>query len=277
MQILRSAEELSAYLRQADGSVGFVPTMGALHEGHLGLVDMAKQLADIVVVSVFVNPTQFNSPEDLRKYPRDEEGDIRKLRSAGCHAVWFPAVLDLYPEGAQSDHYDLGDLEDVMEGEFRPGHYQGVATVVDRLFAAVRPDVAIFGEKDFQQVAVIRRMASLKEHSVSIHVFPTSRETSGLARSSRNLLLSEDMRDRSGVIFRAMNSVKEWMPEMSPKDCVLKAIEMINAAGLESEYVEIADDRTLKTVTEWGAEVHPRIFVAAYAGEVRLIDNLSLK
>lgn len=276
MHISRTGEDLANFLKARGGKVGFVPTMGALHDGHLQLVRQAKTLTDTVVVSVFVNPTQFNNPSDLEKYPRDEEGDTQKLLAAGCDVVWFPKVEELYPEGVSSDYYDLAHLEDVMEGEFRPGHFQGVATIVDRLFQAVTPDVAVFGEKDYQQVAVIRRMSHLSKHTVDIVVSPTRREESGLAMSSRNLLLSDEFKKASSIIYSVMQHVYETGRERSVEACVKRVKEEITAAGLKPEYVVIADEDSLKPLENWGKSDKPRIFVAAYAGDVRLIDNLSL-
>ncbi|TNE26319.1 MAG: pantoate--beta-alanine ligase [Bacteroidetes bacterium] len=276
MHIFRTREELSNYIESQDGRVGFVPTMGALHDGHLQLVAQAKAISDIVVVSVFVNPTQFNNPRDLERYPRDEEGDSKKLESAGCDVVWFPKVDELYPDEVESDFYDLGHLEDVMEGEFRPGHFQGVATIVDRLFQSVNPDVAIFGEKDYQQVAVIKRMTSLKNHPVEIVVSPTKRESSGLAMSSRNMLLEPVFKEAAVAIYKAMNAIRATKDERSVSDSVTMANEAISAAGLRPEYIVIADEDSLEPLEKWENSERPRVFVAAYAGEVRLIDNLSL-
>lgn len=276
MQIIRSVAELSSYLDQHKGTVGFVPTMGALHDGHLQLVKQAKSLTDTVIVSVFVNPTQFNNPADLEKYPRDEDGDSRKLEGAGCDVVWFPEVIDLYPGGVSSDVYDLAHLERVMEGEFRPGHFQGVATIVDRLFKFVRPDVAVFGEKDYQQVAVIRRMSHLSKHTVDIVVSPTRREESGLAMSSRNLLLSDSFKKASSIIHIAMLEIRASGRERLVDECVSEVKSRIAQAGLVPEYVVIADEDSLEPLENWGDSKAPRIFIAAYAGDVRLIDNLSL-
>ncbi|NVK03544.1 MAG: pantoate--beta-alanine ligase [Flavobacteriia bacterium] len=276
MHIFRAVESLSQFLEESEGRVGFVPTMGALHQGHLELVKEAKSKSDIVVVSVYVNPTQFNNPDDLKNYPRDEEGDRSKLESAGCDVLWFPQESDMYPDGVHSEQFDLGILENVMEGSFRPGHYQGVATIVDRLFSAVRPDVAIFGEKDFQQVAVIRRMAELKSHPTEIFTASTIREKDGLAMSSRNLLLEPNYREASPVIYKAMKRAGEDRENMSPDHAKAAAIREIQSSGLDVEYVEIVDSSTLSSIVKWDESEEPRIFVAAYAGKVRLIDNLKL-
>ncbi|KAB2813986.1 pantoate--beta-alanine ligase [Phaeocystidibacter luteus] len=276
MQIFREKEALQNHLSSIRGKVGFVPTMGALHQGHLQLVREAKRNADYVVASVFVNPTQFNNSDDLKNYPRDEEGDRRKLESAGCHAVWFPTEAEMYPNGTKSEHFELGRLEEVMEGEFRPGHFQGVATIVDELFKSVKPDCAIFGEKDFQQVAVIRRMASLKNHHIEIIAAPTIREPDGLAMSSRNLLLKQNYRDAAPVIHRMMTWASENKHNHTPAELTERVIKEINAAGLEVEYVRIADSNSLEIVHDWNESNAPRVFVAAFAGSVRLIDNLSL-
>ncbi len=276
MQIFRSEDSLKDFLENAVGRVGFVPTMGALHAGHLQLVNEAKKSCDLVIVSVYVNPTQFNNAVDLENYPRDEEGDAEKLRGAGCDVVWFPKESEMYPDGLTSNQYDLGTLEDVMEGTFRPGHYQGVATIVDRLFRVVKPDVAVFGEKDFQQVAVIRKMVELKGHTVQIVTAPTVREQSGLAMSSRNELLTSEHRREAAVIYRSMEWVKQEGRAMEPSEAVRVVRDEITQRGLEVEYVEIADSNTLVSLENWNDSQVPRIFVAAYAGKVRLIDNLYL-
>lgn len=276
MHIFRAVDSLSQFIKESEGRVGFVPTMGALHNGHLELVRLAKKEADIVVVSVYVNPTQFNNPDDLKNYPRDEDGDRSKLMDAGCDVLWFPQEGDMYPNGVQSETFNLGTLEDVMEGSFRPGHYQGVATIVDRLFSAVKPDLAIFGEKDFQQVAVIRKMADLKSHDIHIITAPTIRESDGLAMSSRNLLLTSEFRKSAPVIYEAMNEVKNSIQTLSPSEARQQAIDKIEASGLDVEYVDIVDSASLKSLEKWSDCEEPRIFVAAYAGKVRLIDNLKL-
>ncbi|NVK27243.1 MAG: pantoate--beta-alanine ligase [Flavobacteriia bacterium] len=276
MQIFREKEALQNYISSISGKVGFVPTMGALHDGHLQLVREAKRNAAFVVASVFVNPTQFNNADDLKNYPRDEDGDRAKLEAAGCDAVWFPTEAEMYPNGTKSDHFDLGRLEEVMEGEFRTGHFQGVATIVNELFNSVKPDVAIFGEKDFQQVAVIRRMASLMNHQIDIIAVPTIREKDGLAMSSRNLLLEPSYREAAPVIYRMMKWAVESKSNYSPKEAAAEVADQINAAGLKVEYVRIADSNSLQTLERWSDSNDPRIFVAAFAGSVRLIDNLSL-
>lgn len=276
MQIYTDGKSLTEALQTAKGRVGFVPTMGALHSGHLELVKMAQQQADVVVVSVFVNPTQFNNPEDLEKYPRDNDGDAAKLKAIGCDILWLPQVEELYPSEVISEDIDLGVLDTVMEGEYRPGHFQGVATVVDRLFKWVKPDVALFGEKDYQQVAVIRRMVEIKGHTVEILTHDTVREEDGLAMSSRNLRLSKDERALAPVIYQVMNEVRVSKRLRSPADAQQWAREVIDVAGLATEYVSIADSKTLKPIEKWEDSEVPRIFVAAYLGDVRLIDNFDL-
>ncbi len=276
MQVLRGAEALQKYRSEQKGKCSFVPTMGALHEGHLELVRKAKSISDFVIVSVFVNPTQFNNSEDLQNYPRDEEGDARMLESAGCDAVWFPSVEEIYPSGARSEDYDLGIMDEVMEGEFRPGHFQGVATVVDRLFQFIKPDLAVFGEKDYQQVAVVRSMVEQRGHAVDVVVHKTVREPNGLAMSSRNRRLSEEEKDRAAVMHQTMTWVKGHKGERSPQDLLKEARTKISDAGFDLEYLEIADENTMEFLESWDDSDVPRIFVAACSGPVRLIDNISL-
>lgn len=277
MLVFREGKSLSDHLKSEGKTVGFVPTMGALHEGHLHLVREASKRSDIVVVSVFVNPTQFNNPNDLKSYPRDEAGDSAKLESAGCDIVWFPTVAELYPNGPVANHYDLGSVEEGMEGTFRPGHFQGVATVVDILFNYVQPDYSFFGEKDYQQVAVVRKMVELRGHKVEIVPIPTVRENDGVAMSSRNLNLTEENRAKAKAIYRAFQYVKSEGKSLSVQDARTNAIAQIEAVGFEVEYVAIADANSLKEIGDWSESDHPRIFAAANAGSVRLIDNMSLK
>lgn len=276
MEILREVEQLRKYRNSTPGKCAFVPTMGALHAGHLALVRQAKLEADFVIVSVFVNPTQFNRSEDLENYPRDERGDAAMLESVGCDAVWFPSVEDVYPNGAQSNSYNLGIMDEVMEGEFRPGHFQGVATVVDRLFRLVEPHMAFFGEKDYQQVAVIQSMVAECGHDVDVRVHDTVREKSGLAMSSRNRRLSPEQLQKATVIFEAMNWIRMNKDKGTPIELLDLMRTKVQEAGFDLEYLEIADERSLIPLKEWSDSKSPRIFAAASLGPVRLIDNLSL-
>ena len=256
--------------------VGFVPTMGALHEGHISLINRAKKENDIVVCSVFVNPIQFNNPADLEKYPRTPEKDIEKLEQAGCDAVFMPTAEEMYPNKVE-DHYDFGDLERVMEGACRPGHFNGVAIVVRKLFEIVTPNRAYFGEKDFQQLAIINKMVNELNMNLEIVPCPIVREKDGLAMSSRNVRLNETERAIAPKIFATLNDAISKKTSMTPAE--MKEYTLAKYAEIkefEVEYVEITDETNLKSLENWNECDHARIFVALQLGPVRLIDNVRI-
>ena len=256
--------------------VGFVPTMGALHEGHLSLINRAKNNNDIVVSSVFVNPIQFNNPTDLEKYPRTPELDIEKLKNAGCDAVFMPSVEEMYPEKVE-DHYDFGDLERVMEGACRPGHFNGVAIVVRKLFDIVNPDKAYFGEKDFQQLAIIKKMVCNLNMGLEIVPCPIIRENDGLAMSSRNVRLNEEERAIAPKIFATLNDAVSKKDSKSPAEMREYALaKYAEIKEFDVEYVEITDEINLQSINNWNECEHARIFVALQLGPVRLIDNVRI-
>ncbi|MBR4156139.1 MAG: pantoate--beta-alanine ligase [Bacteroidales bacterium] len=256
--------------------VGFVPTMGALHEGHLSLINRAKNDNNIVVSSVFVNPIQFNNPTDLEKYPRTPELDIEKLKNAGCDAVFMPSVEEMYPEKVE-DHYDFGDLERVMEGACRPGHFNGVAIVVRKLFEIVNPDKAYFGEKDFQQLAIIKKMVCNLNMGLEIVPCPIIRENDGLAMSSRNVRLNEEERAIAPKIFATLNDAVSKKDSMSPAEMREYALaKYAEIKEFDVEYVEITDEINLQSINNWNECEHARIFVALQLGPVRLIDNVRI-
>ena len=245
-------EEFVSHSKRNGQSVGLVPTMGALHDGHLSLVERAVGENDITVVSLFVNPTQFNNPTDLATYPRDEESDLRLLSGAGATVAFAPVVEDIYPGGVENrarKEFDLGAVAEVMEDKFRPGHFQGVAEVVSRLLRLVRPDRAYFGEKDFQQIAVIRRMTETEGIDVDIIACPIRRADDGLALSSRNALLTPEQRAIAPEIHRALAGSVDYARSHSVRathDTVVEQIEGV--PGLRVEYFEIVDGRTLLPV-----------------------------
>lgn len=256
--------------------VGFVPTMGALHEGHISLINRAKKENDIVVCSVFVNPIQFNNPADLEKYPRTPEKDIEKLEQAGCDAVFMPTAEEMYPNKVE-DHYDFGDIEHVMEGACRPGHFNGVAIVVRKLFEIVNPNKAYFGEKDFQQLAIIKKMVRDLNMNLEIVPCPIVREIDGLAMSSRNVRLNEAERAIAPKIFATLNDSIRKKDAMSPSE--MKKYTLDKYAEIKEfdvEYVEITDEINLKSLENWNECDHARIFVALQLGPVRLIDNVRI-
>lgn len=256
--------------------VGFVPTMGALHEGHISLINRAKKENDIVVCSVFVNPIQFNNPADLEKYPRTPEKDIEKLEQAGCDAVFMPTAEEMYPNKVE-DHYDFGDIEHVMEGACRPGHFNGVAIVVRKLFEIVNPNKAYFGEKDFQQLAIIKKMVRDLNMNLEIVPCPIVREIDGLAMSSRNVRLNEAERAIAPKIFATLNDAISKKDALSPSE--MKKYTLDKYAEIKEfdvEYVEITDEINLKSLENWNECDHARIFVALQLGPVRLIDNVRI-
>lgn len=259
--------------------IGFVPTMGALHAGHLALVEKARRENDKVVVSIFVNPTQFNNPEDLKNYPRTLDSDLKLLEPIGADLVFAPSVNEMYPEGHMPEvpGIDLGTLDKVMEASHRPGHFQGVMQVVANLFRVVQPDVAYFGEKDFQQLAVIRTMTRQLNLPVSIIGCPTVRENDGLAMSSRNTLLSPEERKEATTISKALFYIRDnW--QSKPVDVLIShAISMIEKNGImKVEYVSAADSDTLEPVKEWSDTTSIRVCAAVRLGKVRLIDNIGI-
>ena len=264
--------------KAAEKRIGFVPTMGALHQGHLSLIEAAKRDNDVVVASIFVNPTQFNSAEDLKNYPRTFDSDKRMLEKAGTDVLFYPTVEEIYPtQDVNKETFDFGYLEKLMEGKHRPGHFNGVAQVVSKLFNIVSPDVAYFGEKDFQQLVVIRELLKKTNSSIQLISCPTVREKDGLAMSSRNMLLSEKERLAAPQILNALNFIKKYRTQFSVAEIRIKAIEIIEQSGnMKVEYLELADAVTLQPVTEWNSSSPIRCFTAVQLGRVRLIDNIAL-
>ena len=279
MEIIKTTAGLSTRLseaREAGKSIGLVPTMGALHAGHLSLVERARRENDIVVVSVFVNPTQFNNPDDLRTYPRTVDADCRLLSEAGVDYAFVPSVDEIYPE-PDTRVFNLGPVAETMEGAMRPGHFNGVAQIVSKLFAMTNPTRAYFGEKDFQQIAVIRRMAEIENFSIDIVACPICREADGLALSSRNVRLTREGRAIAPSIHRILKEsliLKE--NGQSPAEVKKSVNERINAVvGLETEYYEIVDALTMQPVSTWDEAVNGAVgCVTVYCGDVRLIDNI---
>lgn len=265
-------------LRAGGLRIGFVPTMGALHSGHLSLVARALKENDAVVVSIFVNPTQFDNPEDLEQYPANLEEDLKKLRKVSdALMVFIPTANELYDGVIRAERFDFDGLEFEMEGKYRKGHFNGVATVVKKLFEAVRPHRAYFGEKDYQQLLIVKKLVKQEGLPVEITGCPIAREANGLAMSSRNERLPEAVREKAGFIYKALGKARERFETESAeavKEGVRVAFE--DHPELVPEYVEIANAETLLPVTEKAPERPCRIFIAVFAGTVRLIDNLAL-
>lgn len=281
MRIIEKRSELLQLIedyKKSDKTIGLVPTMGALHEGHVSLVRQAKQDNDLCVVSVFVNPTQFNNKEDLDKYPRDIARDARLLETEGADIVFAPTVEEVYPE-PDTRQFDFGQLDKVMEGKFRPGHFNGVAQVVSRLFDIVKPDRAYFGEKDFQQLAIIRAMVKQLELNIQIVPMPIVRESSGLALSSRNERLSTEEKEIATNIYKGLlKSKNEWYNHQTVKETVENVIEYINSFDkLNVEYFQIVDGDNLQEINAWSDSQHIVGCITVFCGDVRLIDNIIYK
>lgn len=281
MEIFTSKKTLQDYLernREMGKKIGFAPTMGALHQGHISLYEAAKKENDLVVSSIFVNPTQFNNASDLEKYPRNLENDFKILEKSGfVDAVYAPKVADIYPEGLKSKKYDFNGLENEMEGKFRPGHFDGVGTVVEELLIQVKPDNAYFGEKDYQQLAIIEKLVEGLKLPVKIHGVPIYRETSGLAMSSRNERLSSDQREAAKVIYDTLQKVNEWFKIITVPEINARVKDVFEAQrGMLLEYFEIADEVTLKETDFFYKDKNYRAFIVVFVNDVRLIDNIHL-
>ena len=280
MKVVRTISELKSLIsgfKKEGKQVGLVPTMGALHAGHMSLVSRARKENDIVAVSVFVNPTQFNNKEDLRTYPRTEEQDCALLEAAGCDVVFVPSVEEIYPE-EDTRVFDLGPVAEVMEGKFRPGHFNGVAQIVSKLFSFVEPDKAYFGEKDFQQIAVIRRMVELEGFKLEIVSCPIKREDDGLALSSRNVRLSEEQRKIAPNIYRVLKESCNFASNHTVAETVAMVTEELNKLPqLEVEYYGIVNGLTMQPVENWNDAPYVVGCITVYCGDVRLIDNITYK
>ena len=278
MELIRLKSRLEAeiaIIKSVGKTIGFVPTMGALHEGHLALVSRAVAENDICIVSVFVNPTQFNNATDLEKYPRDLNRDAALLNSVGCKVVFAPTPDEIYSENEINSRFefDFGGLDKVMEGKFRPGHFNGVVQIVNKLFSMVQPDKAYFGEKDFQQLAIIHHMVNTLNFGVEIVDCPIIREPSGLAMSSRNERLSTEQRKKATEISKVLFESRNFAPNFTPAALTNWVVAKINEVeGLEVEYYEIVNSTTLQTLQSWN---EPSVgCIAVFCGEVRLIDNI---
>jgi pantoate--beta-alanine ligase len=274
VKILRNRVET---LKQQGKTTGFVPTMGALHSGHLSLVEKASKEADIVIVSIFVNPMQFNNPNDYQRYPRDLQKDIALLKDLPCHLLFVPTMEEVYPE-PDTHIFDFGHLDKVMEGAFRPGHFNGVAQIVSRLFDIVKPDKAFFGEKDFQQLAIIRKLVKQYNFDIEIVACPIVREKEGLAMSSRNILLSDTLRKKVPIIWQTLFESCGFAVSNDVNQTKKFVINKINSVEqLRVEYFEIVDGNTLQPINSWEGSGYTVGCIAVYADNIRLIDNVIYK
>jgi len=282
MIIFKKPGDLRNFLekkRSAQKKIGFAPTMGALHAGHVSLVMEAKKQNDLVVCSIFINPTQFNDPEDFKKYPVTIEKDILLYEASGCDVVFMPRVEDIYPSGTKElKHYDLGFLETVLEGKFRPGHFQGVCQVMHRLLEIVLPDNLYLGQKDYQQCMVIKKLIELigLADKIKVNICPTLREKDGLAMSSRNARLLPDERIKAASIFTSLRYIKENLKQGNTKKIMDEATEMLSQHGFRTDYIEIADAHTLELVEDWDGQQKIVALAAAFINNVRLIDNMGI-
>jgi pantoate--beta-alanine ligase len=283
MEIITTKNELARCVndcKKAGLRIGFVPTMGALHEGHLSLVRRAVSENDRCFVSVFVNPTQFNDKNDLANYPRTLDADAKLLESVGCSVVFAPSPDEMYDANEMNTtfEFDFGGLDQVMEGKYRPGHFNGVVQVVSKLFRLVQPDKAYFGEKDFQQLAIIRRMVRVMQFPIEIVGCPIVREESGLARSSRNALLTAEQRKTAAHIAAVLKESTTFALETSVADLHDAVVAAINRKeGLEVEYFSIVDSDTLQAIEKWDEAEHVTGCITVYCGKIRLIDNIRYK
>lgn len=281
MTTIKTREELRNFLEteRAQGrQIGLVPTMGALHKGHLSLVEQAVKENDCVIVTIFVNPTQFNNQEDLEKYPQDLQADLEMLEVYGPDlAVFAPAIEEIYAEQVKAEQYDLGGLDQVMEGAYREGHFEGVATIVETLLRLTSPDRAYFGEKDYQQLLIIKKLVKDKELNVIIRPCPIVREANGLAMSSRNTRLPKRLREEAAIIYKTLQSVRQQFGTESVSKIEDWVEEVFRKAPeFKLEYFSIADANTLSPIKSKNENQECRAFIAVYARDIRLIDNLAL-
>lgn len=281
MKIFTRKSELKEFLstqKKDEKSIGFVPTMGALHQGHLSLIKRAKKKHDLAVVSVFVNPTQFDNKEDLAKYPKTYDNDVALLESVNCDVLFSPSVEEIYAENVASEKFDFDGLEHQMEGKFRDGHFDGVGTIVKTLFEIVEPNTAYFGKKDFQQLQIIKKLVEKYELPVIVKGRPIFREEDGLAMSSRNTRLTEEYREAAPFIYKTLKKAKKKFGSKSPEELTKWVEKQFKKHPLlELEYFTIADEKTLQTATKKEANTKYRAFIAVFAGDIRLIDNIRLK
>ena len=280
IKILKNRQELSDYIlkiKENGQKIGFAPTMGALHEGHLSLYEKARKENDIIISSIFVNPTQFNNPEDLKKYPRTIEKDIKLLQQTqNVDAVYIPQIEDIYSNGLERKNYDFEGLENEMEGKFRLGHFDGVGTVVEELFRQVQPDNAYFGKKDFQQLMIIKKLVEKLSLPINIIGMPIYREKNGLAMSSRNMRLTPEQRESAKIIFETLVKVKGLFHQQTLDEVHQFVENTFNNSDFELEYFIIANEKTLREISEIKSGETYRAFIVVVIDGVRLIDNIQL-
>ena len=278
MEIFKTKTELTTYLNSinSEKSVGFTPTMGALHSGHLQLIKSSKIECDITICSIFVNPTQFNNSDDFKKYPKKLKGDLEKLKNVNCDIVYTPTINDLYAKGMKVKEFNFGSLAESMEGEYRPGHFNGMATIVEKFFNIINPTKAFFGQKDLQQLQIVKALVKQMHCDIEIIGIPTIRERSGLAKSSRNSLLSENAKTEALLISKCLNfcSQNKNLGISELQKHIKYAFK--KSRNLKLEYAAFVSLNKMKEIKEWEAENQSAVCIAAYIDSVRLIDNIIL-
>ena len=279
MIILKQIEKINDFvgnLKKEGKTVGFVPTMGALHNGHISLIKKSKSENLVTICSIYINPTQFNNKTDLQKYPVTIETDIDQLEKAKCDILFLPSTQEMYKDGEVNEYYNLGDLENILEGKFRPGHFQGVCVIVDKLLKAIEPTTLYVGKKDYQQCMVINKMITDKKYNVVLKICDTIREQDGLAMSSRNLRLNITERIDALKIIETLKKIKREVTTENIEQIKINAQNYLTENGYKVDYIEIADADTLEIVKSWDGNKKMIALVAAYLNEVRLIDNIIL-
>ncbi len=277
MYLFKRISDLQAFLISSKTVIGFVPTMGALHKGHLSLIEKSKQENGMTVCSIFINPTQFNDKKDFEKYPVTLEADIEKLHHAGTNVLFLPTVNEMYPLGMEEIvPYDIGYLDTILDGKFRPGHFNGVCAIVHKLLNAVRPNRLYLGEKDFQQCLVVKRLLEIIQSDIQLITCPTLREENGLAMSSRNERLSTEERENAKAIYISLQSIKKEMPTTPFTELQKKYVKYLESYSLEPEYLLLADANSLELLTDFNSTKQMVVLIAAKIEGIRLIDNLRI-
>ena len=276
LKYIKDIDNAVDIFKRKNKSIGFVPTMGALHDGHISLIEKSKTDHDITLCSIFINPTQFNNVIDLQKYPITLERDIDKLEKAGCDLLILPSTKEMYPADKENDHYELGMLENILEGSFRPNHFQGVCIIVEKLLKVVKPSALYLGRKDYQQCMVIKKMMADKNYVIELNICDTVRETDGLAMSSRNMRLTEMERQKALCIIESLILIRNNIVPGELDYLKKEAAGFLEKNGYKVDYTEIADAETLELQHKWDGKKKLVALVAAYLNDVRLIDNIIL-
>ena len=276
MKTFDSIQSFSLFRKKLSGTIGFVPTMGALHEGHIALIKNSKQESDITVCSIFINPTQFNNNNDFINYPKNTDKDLSLLKKNNCDIVYIPKVEDLYTKSEEPKTYNFNGLEIVMEGKHRPGHFNGVATIVEKLFNIIKPEKAFFGEKDLQQLQIVKELVKKMKANTIIKSIPTVRELSGLAKSSRNALLTQAQKEEASVIYKTLLYCKQNKQIPLKELKKYAADKIIGNKSVKLEYIEFVNLETMRPIKSWKKVNKNAICIAAYINKVRLIDNIIL-